>query len=238
MQSRSWCCLLAGVSMLAIGMSAAPLHAETIKIVTGADYPPYTEPSLPQGGLATAVVRQAIERAGWQLDLSWRPWANGYKATLAGEFAGTFPYIKTAEREKLFIYSDPIFELNAYVFGRPGEALDGTKPQTLKGLRYCKPLGWALLPVLGAMEKNKELIILQPNDMSTCMKLIVLKKADFTVTDLEQGTHAVKILVPHPLLPQALGGIMDRQHLHLIMPLAHPQSAERMARFNKALRQR
>jgi polar amino acid transport system substrate-binding protein len=238
MKPRPWRLLLAVACVMACALTTAPLRAETIKIVTGADYPPYAEPSLPQGGLATAVVRQAIERAGWELELSWRPWANGYKATLAGEFAGTFPYIKTAERDKLFIYSDPIFELNAYVFGRPGEALDGTQPQTLKGLRYCKPLGWALLPVLAAMEKNKELIILHPNDMSACMKLIVLKKADFTVTDLEQGAHAIKKIAPHPLLPQALGGIMDRQHLHLIMPLANPQSAERMARFNKALRLR
>ncbi|WP_373976539.1 transporter substrate-binding domain-containing protein [Chitinibacter sp. SCUT-21] len=209
--------------------------ADTLKVVTGPDYPPYTDPKLPNGGLVTELVSKTLQRAGWNLALSWRPWANGYQATLAGEFAATFPYIRTAEREKVFLFSEPLFEIKAYVFALPERNFDGAQPKTLTGSRYCMPLGWALLPIFARMQKNKEITIVSPNDMSSCMKLIALKKVDFTVTDLVQGEEATHQLAAELPKPIALGGVVDRQTLHLLMPIHAAGSSERMARFNQAL---
>lgn len=211
------------------------LMAEPLPIVSGPGYPPFADPQLPGGGQATELVRAAMARAGLSAELSWRPWQNGYQATLAGEFAATYPYITTAEREKLFLYSAPLFDLKFYVFGRAGSKLDGARPETLRGLRYCLPHGWAHLAPIEQMLKAGELTYAHPYDMRSCMKMIALGQADFTITDHEQGRQALRELPASLPQPQLLGQEMGSLSLHLIIPRNRPDAEALLRRFNAGL---
>ena len=72
--------------------SAAP-----VQLVTGDDYAPFTDRELPQGGMLTELVQQALLQAGHQPKLSWLPWKRGYQATLRGQFDATWEkYYQTA----------------------------------------------------------------------------------------------------------------------------------------------
>ena len=95
------------ISLLLSGLaSAAP-----VQLVTGDDYAPFTDRELPQGGMLTELVQQALLQAGHQPKLSWLPWKRGYQATLRGQFDVTFPYLKTAEREADYLFSAPLYEI-------------------------------------------------------------------------------------------------------------------------------
>ncbi|WP_052190854.1 MULTISPECIES: ABC transporter substrate-binding protein [Chitinibacter] len=215
-------------------LCSAMVGAEPVKLVTGSDYPPFTDSKLPDGGLATVRVQRAFAAAGVDSELFWRPWANGYKATLQGEFAATFPYIRTPEREAEFLYSQPLFELRLFVFGRLGENLNGSQPATLRGKRYCQPLGWAVLPAIEALIKRGELYYHRPNDMAACMRLIALNYSDFTVTDHAQGLQLLgQLPATGNIIP--LGEVMSVQTLHLIVPKAAPGGAALLQQFNTGL---
>ncbi|MCU1723512.1 MULTISPECIES: substrate-binding periplasmic protein [unclassified Pseudomonas] len=55
-------------------LSVTPAHAEKLRLVADA-WPPFTDASMAQGGLATALVKTALERAGFASDFEQVPWA-------------------------------------------------------------------------------------------------------------------------------------------------------------------
>lgn len=227
--------MLRRIASLVLLLACSMLEAAPIKLVTGPDYAPFTDPALPSGGIATELVIAAFQKAGEQTALEWRPWSNGYHATLKGEFVATFPYMRTHEREKIFLYSEPLFDLKFYVFGHTGAALDGRNLASLKGHRYCQPLGWALLPAIDAMVKSGDLLIQRPNDMTACLKLIAAGHSDFTITDKEQGLRSIAKTAKAQSDIVPLGGQMDSLSLHLIVPRALPNGEEILKRFNQGL---
>ncbi|STR45448.1 polar amino acid transport system substrate-binding protein [Iodobacter fluviatilis] len=212
--------------------------AEPVKLVTGPDYAPYTDPSLPEGGLAAALVKKVMKQARLPYELEWRPWSNGYSSTLKGAYTGTFPYMSTPERRKLFNYSDPLFVLEIRVFALEGSHLDGTKLETLAGKRYCHPLGWAYLKQIEIMIKKGLLHPIRPYDMSACIRLLAEDKADFIITDQKQGKESIANLAKKlPQIPVPVGGIIETITLHLITPINHPKAREFLMQFNQALQE-
>lgn len=210
--------------------------AEPIKLVTGSDYAPFTDPSLPEGGLATALVKKVMKQAQIPYELEWRPWANGYSSTLKGVHLATFPYISTPERRKFFDYSDPLFVLEMRVFALAGSNLDGTQPKTLIGKRYCHPVGWGFLSQIEAMINKGLLHPIRPYDMSSCIRLLAEGKADFIITDQAQGQETIAHLSHLQRLPIPSGSIMEKSSLHLIAAKNNPQAQQFLSRFNAALK--
>lgn len=212
-------------------------QAEPVKLVAGTDYAPFTDPALPGGGQAVVLVKKVLDKAGlpWQLD--WRPWANGYRATLNGAYMATFPYISTPERRKLFAYSDPLFTLELRVFALPGSKLDGAHPESLVGKRYCQPVGWGFLNKIEKMVNKGQIQLIRPYDISSCIRLIAEDKADFIITDQIQGNATIAQLSKLSRLPVASGGILEETPLYLIVGKENPQGRDFLNQFNRALKE-
>jgi polar amino acid transport system substrate-binding protein len=222
-----WLALLSCLSGLAL--------AQPVKLVTGPDYPPFTDASSPDGGLAVSLVKQVMNQAKLPYKLDWRPWANGYQSTLKGEYLATFPYISTQERLELFEFSDPLFTLEVKVFALPGSQLDGTQLNSLQGKRYCHPLGWAYLKEIELMVNKGLFQMIRPYDMSSCIRLISEDKADFILTDQIQGSKAISQVPGLKKTPVACGGIMEKVTLKLMVKKNQPQSKVFLLQFNEAL---
>ncbi|MEN9657539.1 MAG: hypothetical protein RL571_1004 [Pseudomonadota bacterium] len=222
-----WLALLSCLSGLAL--------AQPVKLVTGPDYPPFTDASSPDGGLAVSLVKQAMNQAKLPYQLDWRPWSNGYQSTLKGEYLATFPYISTPERRGLFEFSDPLFTLEIKVFALPGSQLDGTQLSSLQGKRYCHPLGWAFLNEIELMVNKGLFQMIRPYDMSSCIRLIAEDKADFILTDQIQGSKAISQVTGLKKTPVACGGIMEKVALRLMVKKNQPQSQAFLLQFNEAL---
>ncbi|MDW5415580.1 transporter substrate-binding domain-containing protein [Iodobacter sp. CM08] len=223
-----WLLLLSCLSGLAL--------AQPAKLVTGPNYPPFTDTSLPDGGLAVSLVKQVMNNANLPYQLDWRPWTNGYQSTLKGEYLATFPYISTPERRELFEFSDPLFILEIKVFALPGSQLDGTQLNSLQGKRYCHPLGWAFLKEVELMVNKGLFQMIRPYDMSSCIRLIAEDKADFILTDQIQGNEAIAQVAGLKKTPVASGGIVEKVALRLMVKKNQPQSHAFLLRFNEALK--
>jgi polar amino acid transport system substrate-binding protein len=62
-----------------MGLASTLAAATPVTLTTGNDYPPFAHSQLPGGGLATEVVRAALETQGTTLDVRWTTWTRAMK---------------------------------------------------------------------------------------------------------------------------------------------------------------
>src|SRR5262245_27263814 len=110
-----------------MGLASTLAAAAPVTLTTGNDYAPYAHSQLPGGGLATEVVRAALESQGSALEVRWTSWTRAMEEAKEGKSSGTYPWFSTKERQADFLYSDPIYEIREYAFTKPGSKLDFSK---------------------------------------------------------------------------------------------------------------
>lgn len=220
------------ISLLLSGLaSAAP-----VQLVTGDDYAPFTDRELPQGGMLTELVQQALLQAGHQPKLSWLPWKRGYQATLRGQFDATFPYLKTAEREADYLFSAPLYEITQRLFSRVDDALEPDKLEQLAGRRICVPLGWQPAPRVSELLAAGKLLVHQPQDLTACARLIDMGRDDFFIADSLLGERAINLSgVSHQrfhISRKAVGS----HTLHFLVPRKRADAQQLLDEFDGGLR--
>ena len=93
-----------------------PLHSaiakddlSSIVIVTG-NYPPAINNLANDKGYISRLVSDAFALAGIETEFLFVPWARGLRMAELGGEACIMYYTKTADRDKSFTFSDPLFE--------------------------------------------------------------------------------------------------------------------------------
>lgn len=159
---------------------AAEARPETVLLTTGQDDPPFTDRTRADGGIATKLVLSVFHRMGYETRLDWLPWRRGYSLTKTGVYQASFPYLKTAERERDFIYSDVIFSDASYLWTRTGEALAADDPAGFKGKTVCVPQGFhsPLLVTLSAEIAKGEVKIERPDTPEKCVQMLAARHVD------------------------------------------------------------
>ena len=225
------------IFLLAVLLVSPLAQAETITLVSGDDYAPYADRNLPQGGMTTELIKTAFAQEKVEAKVEWLPWARGFNDAKEGTFAGTFPYLKTDERAKDFLYSDVVIKLESNIFIKAGNTkYNFADVAGMKGSTACVPLGWAPPKALEDSLKNGQIKKAEPKDGSTCVKMLEAGRADFFVTDETQGKAAIKasgvaagavIMAPVPPLAD--------NSLYLIVGKSFTGGKELLTKFNKGL---
>jgi polar amino acid transport system substrate-binding protein len=212
------------------------LHAQPIQLVSGDDYKPYADSKLPEGGMTTELTKKAFAEVKKEVQLSWLPWKRGYDEAKLGNFAATFPYLKTPDREQDFYYSDVLVKIQDFPFVKNGaKNLNFAKPDTLAGTTICLPLGWAPTPKLVNLIKNKSIKVESPKDLSTCVKMVATGRADYFITDEAQGLATVKASDVGVGNISMVNVAMAETNLYLIASKSASGSKELLTSFNKGL---
>lgn len=211
------------------------VQAREVRLVTGDGYVPYTSQNLPDGGMLSLVVRKAFEQRGLRTTLQWRPWNRGYLLTQRGQYDATFPYIVSPDRQVQFLYSDPLYVGEQFIFSRAGEQIDSTSEQSLSGRRFCYPLGWQAPPQVEKLVDKGKLTRHSPQGMSECAQLLLLGRDDFFLAERRMGAMVLEGLgadadhFTHSREP------INRNTLHLVIPRTLPDAQWLMDEFNLGL---
>ena len=229
-------CFLAMLLLLAgLGTArAAPLDS-TLHLVTGNDFAPFTGEELPQGGLLTEMVRRAFEEVGLHYEVRFMPWRRGYDGVLAGKFLGTFPYVRTRDREMEMLFSDPLLEVRQLVYLSVHSSMVFRSPEDFRGRRVCAPVGYALPPELAELAASGALTRESPADLPACVRMVASGRVDAFIIDEFTGRSAVaKAMAGDEIriapLPYARTG------QHLILSRSMPEAAAILAAFNAGLK--
>jgi polar amino acid transport system substrate-binding protein len=227
--------LCAGLALVA---TLSPAGAtQPLALVTGEDYPPYVDVQEPGGGLAVRLVQQVMQRMNATATVDTAPWRRGYEETLRGRFDATFPYVRTAERERDFLYSDPLIQVRQAVFMTVERRFAYRAPADLKGRRICTPLGFAPAASLQPMLDSGEAVRVTAASAASCPGLLAADRADAFIQDHRIGVALVAKAGLTGRIVAVAEPPFGLQELHLIVPRSHPDAAGLIARFNAALKQ-
>ncbi|WP_042704812.1 ABC transporter substrate-binding protein [Azospirillum sp. B506] len=249
-------CISAGTPVRASGSDAspgatsgtAPLPAPYtgLDLVTGGDYAPYTGEDLPEGGLVTDLVRRAFAVSGRRYDVRFMPWKRGYDGVVSGRFLATFPYVRTPERERDVVFSDPVMEVRQFVYLSNRSAMDfhghdrasvagPDRLDDFRGRTICQPVGYSLPPELEALVTQGLLTRQTPSDLGACVRMVATGRADVLVIDEFSGAAAIARLglADDIRVAERPFGVVT---LHLVVGRATPGAEETVATFNDGLK--
>ncbi|WP_025897994.1 substrate-binding periplasmic protein [Sneathiella glossodoripedis] len=217
---------------------SALTQAEDLKLnlVTGNDYLPFTDESLPDGGMHTKIVRRVMELEGIPHSITFLPWKRGYELTLSTTYDATFPYSLTKERAKSFVYSDPIYAISNVGFVRENSDLRKSELSEVKGRTLCSPLGYAVPGWLGDAIKKQEVKVLSPVSLKQCFQMLKEGRVDFVHANREQGSldsaAYTKGMEPFRIMDGSFSDVFN----HLIISREHMDVDMIMRRFNRGLK--
>ncbi|MDE1167076.1 MAG: transporter substrate-binding domain-containing protein [Pseudomonas sp.] len=225
--------LLRASYLLGLLMLAQPAAAEKLRLVADA-WPPFTDATMVNGGLATELVTTALARAGYASDFEQVPWARA----LLGIDEGRYDVLVNAwyndERTRIGQFSGSYLQ-NKIRFIKRKES-----PITFNGdlsALYPYPIsivrGYAYS---GEFDNDNQLQKVPVHNFSMAVRMLAADRVKLTLEDeyvaryyLSRETPRVRNAVE--FLPQAL----SVNNLHILVSLKTPGHEKIVAGFNKAI---
>ena len=88
--------------------STGPARAEDVKLAT-LDWPPYTSSTLPENGMVSKILQDAVRQSGHHLSFGFFPWVRAMRTGRDNpDYVGYFPAYWTPERAQTCNFSEPI----------------------------------------------------------------------------------------------------------------------------------
>ena len=200
--------------LLALLAFATPVSAQSnqeFKLVTGNDYIPYTDESLPGQVIFTTLVERAMLRADTEQEYTVtfvNDWAAHLEALLPSmAFDASFPWTRplcetpaNLTRTEVYNcenyhYSDPFYEIVEGFFAQAGGGYDeSTSFADLEGANICRPEGYPTTHLAELYLMPPVTTLTQPGRISDCFDLLMMGKVDLVALDTRTGTHALGAL--------------------------------------------
>lgn len=222
---------LAFVAMASALFFGNACATKTLKLTTG-DNAPYTGASLPNGGPLTDIVRRAFAESGYDVEIAFLPWKRGYVATLNGEYVGTFPYVRNAEREKDFLFSEPFYVVTRNLYYLAKSDINPTALSSLKGKKLCVPLGFAVAQELVDMVEKREVSTQSPLGLAQCVEMLARGRVDAFTAAGDAGAEAIATAT---VKEDILNKIIGKSEYYLLVPKKTPHASDLIDAFNRGL---
>lgn len=210
------------------------LAAQGVTVLTGNDYPPFADETLPEGGLATDVVRRAFDRMGQPLEILYRPWERGMVETQAGKYLATFPWSYNEERAQSLAYSEPLYTFSQYYFTQRDSGFRGISDADLAGARFCLALSYNTSGLDRLVEAGV-ITLVRPQTLSNCFQMIAAGRADVVRVNDRIAWQTIAKLGLDPELFHQIEEPARTSVQHVLFSRAHPDSPRLLEAFNAAL---
>lgn len=230
----------------------APVNAATrrkINVLTGSDFAPFTDKSLPEGGMLAAVVQAAMEAAAPEqgFAIHWvDDWAAHQDPLLSNGLLDIgFPWSMPAcdaEPETYrcanLDFSDSMFEVLLLLFVDADRPLSFHKDADLAGARLCRPSGYSvyIFDQNGRNWLKNGMITLQrAGSPSECFRLLMEGEVDGVVLNEFLGRRKIKELDLGGRVRVADGQPISVDGNHMVAHKSHPQGRAFLKVFEDGL---
>lgn len=222
------------VSQAVYAQAKAP-QKSNLEIATG-EYAPLTGESFADGGPVTAIVSSVLQRMQRAFTVAYVPWKRADDGVRKGVYWAAFPYVKSPEREKVFLFSAPIAKTASGFFAR------AESPATLEGHEaywknkiLCRPAGYDSFSLKPTLEKY-HLKMEQPLTLDSCYLMLKAKKVDLIPNPEIIGWYYIKKLFQETAGFQMLKDRRTTATFHLILSNQSPQAKSFLEEFNTTLK--
>jgi polar amino acid transport system substrate-binding protein len=214
---------------------AGTLNAEPVQLATGNDYRPFTDESLPEGGLITAIVRAIYADQGEAVEVTFLPWNRAYYETKAGGFAATFPFVRNEERAADYYFSRPVYTTTQRPAVLASSDIEGDTLDELAGRSYCLPTGYAPAPAIERMTASGKLTRRHPMTLTGCMRMLDDGAADFIPTSHMLARQTAARALGDADRIRFLDIVVEESTLHVMFPKSRAGAEAARDRFDATL---
>lgn len=204
---------------------------DNVVTAVGDPWPPFGDPGRPSKGLSVEIVRSAMEVQGYDLQMSFMPWARAEDGVRKGTYDFLIYVWKTEERKSAMIYSDSYCENRLTFFKLNEDDFEFNGMNSLKGLtigvvrdygygdEFMKAQGFKREPAL---------------DFMTNVKKLAAGRIDLTVED---EVVARSMLLGTDLEDKVVqtDNALSVEPLYVTSGLVNPRGKELIEAFNKGL---
>ncbi|OLS61090.1 substrate-binding periplasmic protein [Pseudomonas putida] len=213
-------------------LSVTPVHAEKLRLVADA-WPPFTDANMEQGGLATVLVRTALERAGYASDFEQVPWARA----LVGIGDGRYDVLVNAwyndSRTRIGEFSKGYLANRIRLLKRKADAIHYERLSDLYPHTIAVVRDYAYS---AEFDNDLRLQKVPVRSFPVAIGMLAAGRVSLAVEDeyvaswfLQQAPSNAKDQV------EFFGKPVSENSLHILVSLKHPQHAQIVAAFDKAI---
>lgn len=227
-----------------------------IDLLTADDYRPFTDRSLPSGGMITEIVNTALKASGNEGDRTSHKisWVNDWSAHLSpllvnNAFDMGFPWFKPecdryAELDRpaqfrcdTFYFSAPVFEIVVRFFARKDGSFEFTSDAAVEGKRICRPAGYFTFDLDKDGRnwvKAEKITLLRPQSVEDCFRLLERREIDAIALNEFTGYEAITKLGMTDTI-RAIPEPVSLLNLHVVIPKKHKRAQIYIDYINRSL---
>jgi len=226
------------------------LGGEQLRLLTADDYQPFTDRSLPAGGLITELVDEAMTANG-DVPFHTIGWINDWAAHLdplltEHAYDMGFPWLQPncaddAENFRClnFLFSEPMFEMLVLLFTSADAPLVYNSDADILQKTLCRPDGY----YTHDLEKNGRLWLTndqielrQPASVDECFRLLTDGVVDAVALNEFTGRSAVKRLELDDKVTIIDTKPLSIEGLHVVVHKQHPFASQLVETVNESLK--
>jgi polar amino acid transport system substrate-binding protein len=228
-----------------------------IEFLTADGATPFTDRSLPSGGMITQIVSTGMDlvkeqsQGTFAYNVSWvNDWAAHLNPLLITRaFDAGFPWLKPdcsrpAElsqdakyRCQKFFFSDPLYEVFTVLFVKSNSPITFAKDDEIIGKALCQPIGASTYDLdKGGRNwvKDNKVLLLRPQTIEECFRLLDSGSVNATVAADLTGKAVTAALGLGDKI-KALSRPVGIGTLHLIVPKTHPHASTVLYYINTSI---
>ncbi|MEM8591663.1 MAG: transporter substrate-binding domain-containing protein [Pseudomonadota bacterium] len=222
---------------------------DKINLLTADDYKPFTDRSLPGGGMYTEIVQKTMEAAGPDkgFAIHWvNDWSSHHEPLLSNALLDLgFPWFKpdceadpATYRCANLVFSDPVFEVLTLMFVNTANPVAFTQEEDILGKTVCRPAGYSTF-IFDHEGRNwladGKIQLEMPASIDDCFEGLVEGAYDAVVLNEFTGREKINSLELTGQVDVAAGLPIAIDGLHIIAHKSHPDAVELMAMVNEGL---
>lgn len=211
-------------------------NRSSVSVALG-EWPPFISEELPGFGSVSRIVNSAFKSQGLQVKTGFFPWKRSYDLTRIADWDATAVWVKSPERERRFLYSDPVMISHNVLFYRKDKKFDWKTLEDLEGYVIGGSTGYYYGSVLETGEKLNTFRMERIPDEAANFKKLLIGRVDLVVSNKEVGYFLI-----NSLLEKKQRDIITHHpksvHLtsyHLIIGKKNPRAQSIMRTFNQGL---
>lgn len=186
------------VLVAALMLLAVPaLAAQDLLFVADVDFAPYS--MIVEGqpaGIDVEVMAEAAKRAGFSVDLQFKPWDELIRMVETGECDGAFALFNSANRDKsvMFMEATPIHYSDYVLFTKVGTKFSFRTYEDLRGKVIGRAAGTNLGEDFAAALEQKVMTVKDYPDLSSALRGLLVGETDAYAGNIDVTYYRLKAM--------------------------------------------
>ncbi len=223
-----------GIALWAVLCSCCTVNAESLRLVADT-WPPFTDASLPNNGLASELVTTALQRAGYPGEYFEVPWARALRGLQVGDYDVVLSAWYDAERSQYGLFSEAYLVNRIRFLQRKGANIHFEQLEDLRPYSIATVRGYAYQ---AEFDQDVRLLKVPVMEFAMGARILAAGRVQLTLEDELVARHYLQREL-HELQGQLefLPKPLSENGLHILVRRSHPRHRQIVAAFNRVLQE-